>query len=74
MTVDKFREMVQSHDITYEYSDDQRVWKKGSMERAAINAARKELGDEICAPVWNEKVMKMDKDVQKIYLWKTKGD
>jgi len=72
MTTEEFTEMVRQHDICYDYSDDHRAWKKGFNERIAIDKARKELGDEICVPIWNARVSRMHEDVQKIYQWKTK--
>ena len=36
--------MLESHDWTYEYSDDHRYWKKGSNERDVIHDKIKELG------------------------------
>ena len=36
--------MLESHDWTYEYSDDHRYWKKGSNERDIIHDKIKELG------------------------------
>ncbi len=74
MTIEEFTEMVNSHDICYDYTDDHRAWKKGFNERIAIDNARKELGDKICVPIWNSRVTRMHEDVQEAYLWKTKGD
>lgn len=72
MTTEEFTEMVRQHDICYDYADDHRAWKKGFNERVTIDKARKELGDEICVPIWNARVSRMHEDAQEIYLWKTK--
>ena len=36
--------MLESHDWTYQYSDDHRYWRKGSDERNIIHNKIKELG------------------------------
>ena len=38
-----FKEACRSHDWFYNYSDDHRVWQKGSQESARISAMLKEL-------------------------------
>ena len=35
--------LLKSHDWTYEFSDDHRVWKQGMAERSAINQEQKRL-------------------------------
>ena len=38
--------MLQSHDWTYEYSDDWSYWQRGSKERDAIHAKIREIGKQ----------------------------
>jgi hypothetical protein len=35
--------LLQSHDWSYEFSDDHRVWKRGTAERNAISDEQKRL-------------------------------
>ena len=35
--------LLKAHDWSYEFSDDHRVWKRGTAERAAINQEQKRL-------------------------------
>ena len=35
--------LLQTHDWSYEFSDDHRVWKRGTDERNAINQEQKRL-------------------------------
>ena len=37
-------EMLRNHDWYFEYSDDHKVWQRGVIERAAINAEAERLG------------------------------
>lgn len=74
MTIEDFTEMVEQHDMFYEYADDHQAWKKGFNERVDIGQARKELGDEICVPIWNARVSRMHEDIQEIYRWKQKQE
>ena len=36
-------QLLKSHDWSYEFSDDHRVWKRGTDERNAINQEQKRL-------------------------------
>lgn len=56
MTPEQFREMCKAHDLTYSYSDDGGVWRRGQAQRDAITLARKQLGDAIAVPIWNQVV------------------
>jgi hypothetical protein len=37
-------EMLRNHDWYFEYSDDHKVWQRGTAQRAAINAEAERLG------------------------------
>ena len=57
-------QMLESHDFTYEYSDDHRYWKQGSQECKIINDKVKEMGGwskEIC-DLWNKYAPGNEKD------------
>lgn len=43
---------LQSHDWTYEYSDDHRVWTKGNAERATLVSMRRQLDPDWT--LWNQ--------------------
>ena len=55
-TEDEFREMCRAHDLTYQYSDDGGVWRRGGASYARILAAAKELPREVAVRIWNEVV------------------
>src|SRR6185437_10834349 len=52
----EFRKMVQSHDMTYTYSDDSRTYNKGDASYKAIQAASKKVPG--AAKIWNSEVDK----------------
>lgn len=49
----QFEDMVDRHDLTFDYSDDISVWRRGIAERDAIRAAAKELPPEDVERIWN---------------------
>lgn len=71
MTADEFHALCKAHDLTFEYSDDGRVYNRGNEQLKAIEAAAKELPSGVAAKIWNqvvgEKVLP-GHEVQ--YLWK----
>lgn len=42
----ELEKMLQSHDWTYEYSDDYRYWSRGSQEMDAINSKIRQIGQK----------------------------
>jgi len=42
--MDKLIKLLRNHDWYFEYSDDHKVWQRGVMQRAAINAEAERLG------------------------------
>ena len=42
-TLVNLERLLQFHDWSYEFSDDHRVWKRGTAERDAINQEQKRL-------------------------------
>ena len=42
--MDKLIKLLRKHDWYFEYSDDHKVWQRGVMQRAAINAEAERLG------------------------------
>lgn len=54
-TLDHFRLLVEKHDLTYDFSDDHSVWRRGQHERARIKQLMKAIGDDAaCTRIWNE--------------------
>jgi len=53
MTLDEFAKLVSRHDISYGYSDDPGVYRRGRDERDAINEAAKLLPREDVIRIWN---------------------
>lgn len=57
----QYRELLQHHDWTYEYSDDIRMWRAGKVQRDVINNLQPELDpdfelwNQYCPPEWKRK-------------------
>lgn len=70
-TIEKFKDLISKHDLTYSYSDDYSVYKKGDDEYKAILNLSKELPKEDVVQIWNENV---DKKIlahsRSEYYWK----
>lgn len=68
--VEQFKELVKKHDLTYSYSDDYSVYKKGEDEYKAIVNLSKQLPKEVVVQIWNENVdNKMLPYVRSEYYW-----
>lgn len=52
MTRDEYIWALSVHDWDYDYSDDQRAWRRGLAERQALNAAQPKLDPDFT--LWNE--------------------
>ena len=52
--VDKYVNMLQTHDWYYDYSDDHTQWQKGLEEMAKIREAYKALEPELAKALWNQ--------------------
>jgi hypothetical protein len=46
-----YDELLRTHDFEFEYSDDQRVWRRGHYERQALLALREKLDPS--GAIWN---------------------
>ena len=55
MKVSDFSELCKKHDITYHYSDDHRIFRRGSAQYAQImeNWHNVDGGPEVATAVWN---------------------
>lgn len=60
ISVAKFNFMVEKHDLTHSYSDDHRVWLKGSQEYDAIKHVwnHVEGGPAVAELIWNYWVLR----------------
>ena len=56
MTLEEFEAMVNRHDLTYDYSDDGSVWRRGLASENAIREAAKQFPKEDVARIWNAMV------------------
>lgn len=56
--LNQFREMCQNHDITYTYSDDGSVYRRGETQYKEIVEFSKSLSHEDAVKIWNEVVDK----------------
>jgi hypothetical protein len=56
--------MIRRHDISFAYSDDPGVYRRGVQEQKAIHAYAKDhnIGDRVFEAIWNDVVMEA-------YMW-----
>jgi hypothetical protein len=70
MTEDEFRNLCVNHDLTYQYSDDGAVWRRGNERLAVIQAAARELTRETAVRIWNETVdTKVSAGYRESFYW-----
>lgn len=70
MTEEKFLEMCRKHDITYQYEDDSRNWRRGVETYNKIVEASKVIGEEAAARIWNQVVdEKIREDSRSNWYW-----
>ena len=70
MTFEEFTQLVNRHDLTYMYSDDNRVWKKGKEEREVIEKEAKNFPIEDVKRVWIEAAdRKVSEPHNKNFYW-----
>jgi hypothetical protein len=66
-----FLDLVAKHDMTYTFSDDQRVWERGNESMKAIRAAAKELPLEVVEKIWSDKVKTcVAEKFRKNFVWR----
>lgn len=71
--LDRFRELVRHHDVTYNYSDDGAVWRSGQAERDEIMALAAELPDADVMAIWNENIDRViSEPYRKNWYWSGK--
>lgn len=56
--IDKYTQLVNSFDLTYEYSDDHNVWRRGNAHHSQILAIQAKLPKDVYEPIWNAMVDK----------------
>lgn len=56
MTLEEFEREVSKHDLTYSYSDDHEVWRRGSQHKEQIRQAAKRLPRHEVERIWNAMV------------------
>lgn len=63
-SLEAFKELVKRHDLTYSYSDDGRVWRRGEASKKEILDMRAALikedptNEDKCIKIWNDEVDK----------------
>jgi hypothetical protein len=67
----KFSDMVWAHDLTYSYSDDGAVWRRGQAAYDKIRETAKALPIEDVEKIWNQVVdHKLSPDARKSFYWR----
>lgn len=68
--VDRFKQLVSEHDITYDYSDDGATYRRGSAQRTAINELAAKIDPKVAAEIWNAAVdRKLIERARQNYYW-----
>lgn len=71
ITLAEFERMVAEHDLTFEYSDDGAVWRRGHASLARIVDAAKYLNRTDVVRVWNAAVdRKIAEGMRAPFYWK----
>ncbi len=55
-TIEEFQRAVAGHDLTYAYSDDHSVWRRGSADHDRIRKAAEKFPREDVERIWNAMV------------------
>lgn len=53
-----FTALVNAHDLTYTYSDDDSVFRRGDAQYKAIKSMVPSVGEEVAKQIWNANVEK----------------
>jgi hypothetical protein len=67
-----FTQLVGHHDITFQYSDDHSVWRKGQQERDVITHYANVIGKDVATKIWNDNIDASfsDEAARKQFYWK----
>lgn len=69
MNLEEFAQLVRQHDLTYNYSDDGSVWRRGQAAYDRIVTASKQFPREDVVRIWNAEVDRKLVDGTSFY-WK----
>ena len=70
-TIEEFERAVDYHDLTHAYSDDHRVWSRGSADRKRILAAAKKFPAADVERIWNAMVdRKLVENARSSFYWR----
>ena len=69
MTLEEFAKMGAQHDLTYNYTDDGRVWRLGQESYDRVVAAAKQFPRADVVRIWNQEVDRKLVDGTGVY-WK----
>jgi len=67
-----FTQLVKRHDITYNYSDDHNVWRKGQQQRDLIHSYAMKLDRKVATDIWNKNIDESftHEDTRTQFYWK----
>jgi hypothetical protein len=66
--LDTFRKLCENHDLTYDYSDDNSVYRQGDAQYKEIVQFAKVIPRDEAVRIWNEVVMKKTR-CPADYMW-----
>ena len=65
----KFIELIRQHDITYDYSDDNKRYQKGRVQFKQIRDLAKDIPD--ANEIWNQEITnRLSRDIREYYYWR----
>lgn len=72
MSIEQFARMVNTHDLTYMYSDDSAANRRGEASLSAIRSAAKQLPEDEVTRIWNAMVDQRmsDQAIRQSFYWR----
>ena len=68
-TVEEFKQLISQHDITYDFSDDDRVYQRGRRQKQKILELAKQIPE--AKDLWNAEIDKrLSLNMRQPYYWK----
>jgi len=67
--LEDFTVAVNSHDVTAEFSDDPRCWRRGHDQRMRINNLARKLPIEVVKQIWNTKMDETFRNPREAVHW-----
>lgn len=68
-TLEEFKQLIRQHDITYDFSDDDRTYQRGRRQKQKILELAKQIPE--AKDLWNAEIdRRLSSNVRQPYYWK----